>query len=253
MAGRQGSFESTAELTAAVTAVGPWFHQIDLPHGVRTRDVAATSGPQPKNHPIWRWELLAPHLPEDMSGMRVLDIGCADGFFSIEMARRGASVLAMDLNAGRVQRVEFASEVLGLDHLIEPRRGSIDDVDDSLGDFDLVLFLALLYHLHDPYGGLKRLVPRAPEIYLSSAVVFDPRPYFIFEPVVESHQANPKLFPTTGCVEVMLETAGCRDHHLLDLTGPSGQTIDPATWTAVENDDLSKARRVRAMWHAMRD
>jgi 2-polyprenyl-3-methyl-5-hydroxy-6-metoxy-1,4-benzoquinol methylase len=45
-----------------------------------------------------------PHfgLPESMSGMRVLDIGCAEGFFSFEAERRGAREV-IGLIPGRIQ------------------------------------------------------------------------------------------------------------------------------------------------------
>jgi tRNA (mo5U34)-methyltransferase len=246
------TYESRDDLVAAVEQVGPWFHQIDLPFDVRTRDIAPTPGGQPRDHPQWRWDLVAPHLPEDMTGMRVLDIGCADGYFSIEVARRGATVLAMDLNRDRVERVAFAADVLGLDG-IEARRGSIDDIDDSFGEFDLVLFLALLYHLKDVYGGLARLVPLAPRMILESAAIDDPRPCMYFDPPAPSHPGNPKWFPTTGCVNQMLDTAGYQHHELLAMTGSAGEPIGTLGADDTPGQDLSTAPRIRALWAAERD
>jgi tRNA (mo5U34)-methyltransferase len=40
-------------------------------------------------------------LPERMLGMRALDIGTWDGFWSFEMERRGAEVVALDLDDER--------------------------------------------------------------------------------------------------------------------------------------------------------
>jgi magnesium-protoporphyrin O-methyltransferase len=37
-------------------------------------------------------------LPQDLSGRRVLDAGCGTGAFSVEAARRGAEVVAVDLS-----------------------------------------------------------------------------------------------------------------------------------------------------------
>lgn len=69
--------------------LGPWFHQIDVGEGVLARSVAALPGPQPLDHPLPYWNKIKDMLPADMSGMRIFDIGCSDGFFSVEMTRRG--------------------------------------------------------------------------------------------------------------------------------------------------------------------
>ncbi|MEJ7797768.1 MAG: DUF1698 domain-containing protein [Solirubrobacteraceae bacterium] len=47
--------------------------------------------------PAFKWQQIAPHLPQDLAGARALDIGCNAGFYSFELARRGADVLAVDV------------------------------------------------------------------------------------------------------------------------------------------------------------
>lgn len=51
-------------------------------------------------------------LPEDLSGRRVLDAGCGTGALAVEMAKRGADVVAIDLSATLVQ---LAQERIGND------------------------------------------------------------------------------------------------------------------------------------------
>src|SRR4051794_31649022 len=65
-----------------------WFHSIDL------RDGSVTPGN--KSPQRLQQETDALNLPVDMSGMRALDIGAWDGYFSFEMERRGAQVTALD-------------------------------------------------------------------------------------------------------------------------------------------------------------
>ncbi len=66
-----------------------WYHTIDLGQGVVTRGVDNT--PE---------RLARVHLPDDLSGKTVLDIGAWDGFFSFEAERRRASrVVACDYYA----------------------------------------------------------------------------------------------------------------------------------------------------------
>ena len=67
------------ELVEQVRRLGPWFHNIEVAPGIFTKEIAPTPGPQPLNHPEPRWEKVKSALPEDMTGMSVLDAGCSDG------------------------------------------------------------------------------------------------------------------------------------------------------------------------------
>jgi magnesium-protoporphyrin O-methyltransferase len=91
-----------------------------------------------------RAELLG-RLPADLSGRRILDAGCGTGAFSVEAARRGADVVAIDLSA---KLVSIAAERLPRDL----GKGSItfavgDMLDSGFGRFDHVVAMdSLIYH-----------------------------------------------------------------------------------------------------------
>ena len=129
-----------------------WWHQIDLGDGI------VTPGPDPT--PARLPEL---QIPEDLTGLTVLDVGAWDGFFSFEAERRGARrVLATDsfcwgqggwgTKAGfELARRAIGSRVEDLD--IDPLELS----PDRIGSFDLVLFIGVLYHMRHPLLALDRV------------------------------------------------------------------------------------------------
>ncbi len=130
-----------------------WCHPIDLGEGVVTR-------------PEWhirrrfarRLRLLG--LPENLDGQAVLDIGAWDGFFSFECERRGAArVLAVDTYAwDHHGQNGFLLAHQSLRSHVEQRRVAAEDLDPAdVGQFDLVLFLGVFYHLRDPIAVLDRL------------------------------------------------------------------------------------------------
>ena len=91
-------------------------------------------------------------LPADLRGQRVLDAGCGTGSFAIELARRGAQVLAIDLSP---QLVDVARERCGAqlqaERVLERVGGSIDfrsgDMSaPELGRFDHVVAMDSLIH-----------------------------------------------------------------------------------------------------------
>lgn len=93
---------------------------------------------------------LAGWLPEDLSGMRVLDAGCGPGVFSLELARRGARVVGVDLAA---ELVDVARERAGEADLPprapRPEFRAQDFVEAATGDpegFDWVVAMDCLIH-----------------------------------------------------------------------------------------------------------
>jgi tRNA (mo5U34)-methyltransferase len=134
---------SKDEIRARATALGDWFHNIDL-NGVATAPDHFLN-----DYPNVKWRRFRHAIPEDLSGMAVLDIGCNAGFYSIEMKRRGADrVVGIDFDPRYLEQARFAAEVKGQD--IEFRLLSVYDVAELGERFDVVLFMGLLYHLRHP-------------------------------------------------------------------------------------------------------
>jgi tRNA (mo5U34)-methyltransferase len=134
---------SRDELRAAIAALGPWFHNIEL-DGIQTAPNHFLG-----DYPAIKWRRFAHAIPNDLSGRTVLDMGCNGGFYALEMKRRGAArVVGIDSDEGYLRQARFAAEIAGAD--IEFANLSVYDV-GALGErFDVVLFLGVLYHLRHP-------------------------------------------------------------------------------------------------------
>lgn len=129
-----------------------WFHSFELPNGrvlegIKALDVQRSEA-----------DLFFAHSIE---GKTVLDIGAWDGFFSFEAERRGAErVLATDhfcwSGPGWGTRDGFDFMHRTLDSRVESLDVDVLALDPvTLGQFDIVLFLGVLYHVKDPYSCLE--------------------------------------------------------------------------------------------------
>ena len=152
----------------AIASNPVWYHTLELAPGVLTPgqvDVRKTA---------------AKLLPADLSGMRALDVGTFDGFWAFELERRGAEVVAIDVEAiddaqwppihrARLQQMaglldvelgrgfRSASELLGT----SVRRVVCDVLEltpDAIGGpVDVAFMGALLVHLRDPVCALENV------------------------------------------------------------------------------------------------
>jgi tRNA (mo5U34)-methyltransferase len=138
-----------------IAALGPWFHNLHLPDGALTAPNHALG-----DFPSFKWRELAAHLPEDLTGWRALDIGCNAGFYSFELARRGASVTGIDVEPLFLRQARWAAREFGLEHAVEFRHCQIYDLARDEEVYDLVLFMGVFYHLRYPLLALDIVVGR---------------------------------------------------------------------------------------------
>lgn len=129
-----------------------WFHSFELPNGKFVDGI--------KSLDTQRLEADL-FFSDGVTGKSVLDIGSWDGYFSFEAERRGAArVLATDhfcwSGPGWGTRD-------GFDYIHQAFNSKVESLDVdvlaldpvALGQFDIVLFLGVLYHVKDPYSCLE--------------------------------------------------------------------------------------------------
>lgn len=252
-------------------ALAPWFHNLHLPGGVQT----APDHPL-GDFPSFKWAALEPSIPQDLRGCRALDIGCNAGFYSFELARRGADVVAIDLDEHYLRQASWASGRYGLTARIELRQMGVYDLARVRETFDLVLFMGVLYHLRHPLLAIDIVAERVTgtlvlqtlttvrgrvdAVELPENVPFKERdvlqqPWWPSMAFVEHRLAGDPTnwwIPAPPAVEAMLRSAGLAviDQPLpgtwlceSERTFPHGEELDAATGRAAAQPGAPSNRK----------
>lgn len=209
-----------------ILGLAPWFHNLHLPGGGQT----APDHPL-GDFPAFKWQQIAASLPADMSGLRVLDIGCNAGFYSIAMAQRGASVLGIDLDEHFLRQARWARERFDLTaDEFDVRQMQVYELAHVRETFDVVLFLGVLYHLRYPLLALDIVAAKVRHTLVfqtltmpGDEVTDTPADLGIDERDAMREEGWPKMAfierslandptnwwaPNRACVEAMLRAAG---------------------------------------------
>lgn len=158
----QAAAAAENDIRGQIEALGPWFHNLHLPGGVQTLPRHFLGG----DFPNFKWQEIRPFVPEDLNGWRVLDVGCNAGFYSFELARRGASVLGIDVDPHYLAQARWAAQQLGMTSKVEFRQMQVYDLARSDERFDLVWFMGVFYHLRYPLLALDLLAERTGRIMM---------------------------------------------------------------------------------------
>lgn len=100
-------------------------------------------------------DFIFPKESTDRSQLRVVDLGCLEGGYSVEFARLGFDTLGIEARQENLDKCHFAQSKLNLPNLHFVK----DDVRNmgQYGKFDIVLCYGLLYHLDAPIAFLREM------------------------------------------------------------------------------------------------
>ena len=185
-----------------------WWHSFELPDGTLIHGVCDLAGL--KNR------IAQFPIPQDLRGKRVLDIGAWDGWFSFEMERRGAEVLAID----NWDNPRFHEARALMNSRVEYRQMDMYELTpERVGRFDIVLFMGVLYHLKHPLLALERVCALTTDMAAVDSFILreQHRPGEKVEqrPVMEFYETNEFggqtdnwVAPSLACLQAFCRTAG---------------------------------------------
>jgi tRNA (mo5U34)-methyltransferase len=246
----------TDTISEEIRRLGPWFHNLHLPGGIQTYPDHWFG-----DFPAFKWAELSPHIPQDLSGWACLDIGCNAGFYTFELAKRGATVLGIDLDDRYLHQARWAAAQLRLEEQTRFEKMQVYDLAHRNERFDLVLFMGVLYHLRYPMLGLDIVSQKVDRLMVFQTLtapgseVFERTWERGFQDRELLHEPGwPKMAffehgfagdptnwwaPNHACVEAMLRAAGMRitgrPGHEIYLCEPNPERPSSVTtWNAAE-------------------
>ncbi len=206
-----------------------WYHTIEFPDGRIAKGLQSVDQ--------LRARIAQFDLPANLSGKRVLDIGAWDGWFSFEMERRGAEVVAIDRAANTrflVAKRELGSNV---DHRV---LDLLDASPDNLGTFDIVLFFGVLYHSKHPLLALERACALSRDVVCVESFVSDVEPA---KPAMEFYETRELrgqfdnwFGPNVPCLLAMCRAVGFAGVHLRSVIEQRAHVQCQRLWPALFGD-----------------
>jgi len=166
-------------------------------------------------------------LPYKMDSQKVIDVGCSTGYFSVEMAKKGANVTSVDLWPQHeiLYRISMdkgfsinyvCSDIVKLEEALSPQK------------FDLVFCSNLIMHLNDPYTAIKNLSSVCEkQLIMSTAIYVNKKEYEKLDEYAEANELSWFLgkdeygidygwIMSASCVLKMLKLAGFKYMKLHD-------------------------------------
>lgn len=108
--------------------------------------------------------LVEPHIPgfadfERWRGKRVLEVGCGIGTDSINFARAGARLTAVDLSGESLRIAAQRAEVMGVADRIDFVQANAEELTSAVGDepYDLVYSFGVVHHTPRPEKALAEM------------------------------------------------------------------------------------------------
>jgi tRNA (mo5U34)-methyltransferase len=149
---------TSQEIQQGIDQLGPWFYPFEFEGGLRTTALVPLAVTEIFDTRLRMVEsAVSAHFGGRERNLDCLDIGCHEGFYALAMARRGMNVTAVDGREENLSRARFIAQAMAIENVVY-QHGRVETLASDLHrQFDLTLFLGVLYHVEDPMLCLRQV------------------------------------------------------------------------------------------------
>ncbi len=155
---------------------------------------------------------LLEQMPSNLSGLKVLDLGCGTGYFSYELNKMGAEVVCVDLSSVMLEQSRKRCGIDGMTYV----QADAESLPFEDGEFDLVFSSLALQWCDDlslPIKEIRRVLKSSGSAYFSSLLDGSLTELKQSWRKIDSHQ-HVNEFMTFNQVKIALAQAHSPKHHL---------------------------------------
>jgi len=180
----------------------------------------------------WKWQRVRPHI-SDLSGRRVLDVGCGTGYHGWRMLGGGADyVLGIDPS------MRFLVQFNAVQYYLDDARFDflpigIEEMPSNQPTFDSVFSMGVLYHRRNPINHLielKQLLTDSGELILETLIVDEAENGILSPKDRYAQMRNVWSIMTVEKIMQLLEQAGFKDIVCVDQNTTSLEEQRRTPW-----------------------
>jgi tRNA (mo5U34)-methyltransferase len=189
----------------------------------------------------WKWARVASHITP-LTGRRVLDVGCGNGYYGWRMCAAGArGVVGVDPTI--VYAMQFgaiatylAAASTDFEHAVLPI--TLEALPDGDAAFDTVFSMGVLYHRRDPLEHIRRLHSHlriGGELVVETLVIADGSTEVLIPGERYARMRNVRQIPSPPRLLAWLRDAGFADARIVDVTATSTDEQRATAWISGES------------------
>ncbi|WP_020677120.1 tRNA 5-methoxyuridine(34)/uridine 5-oxyacetic acid(34) synthase CmoB [Geopsychrobacter electrodiphilus] len=185
----------------------------------------------------WKWERVLPHI-QSLTGRKVLDIGCGNGYHGWRMRGEGAEfVLGIDPTLVSVMQFQVMQRYLrDPQHHLLPL--GIEDVPANLACFDSVFSMGVLYHRRSPLDHLLELkgcLRPGGELILETLIVEGDKATIFMPDGRYAKMRNVWFLPSIEAMILWLQRCGFKDIACVDTNRTGTKEQHRTEWMTFES------------------
>jgi tRNA (mo5U34)-methyltransferase len=205
-----------------------------------------------------KWARLSRAL-EPLDGRRVLDVGCGNGWYALQMRAAGAAlVIGVDPTLLYVMQFLAVSRLMATSGVfVLPLR--LEELPRRSQAFDTTFSMGVLYHQRSPLEHLRELrgtLRAGGQLVLETIVLPGDAPCAATPPARYARMKNVWLLPTLSELGTWLDRTGLRDIKVVDVSLTTSDEQRRTEWMTFESlaDALDPAEPSRTIegWPAPR-